>query len=306
MRLASNKRERTILTPDALLLGVDGGGTKCRARLCALSGTRLGEGVAGPANIRFGLEESLAAVLQAAGQCLRQAGLSSADLPRIIAGLALAGASEPADLAAVQAFGLPFGRTTVTTDARAACIGAHGGGDGGVIVVGTGTIGWAELGGGQYRIGGWGPPVSDEGSGAWLGCEALRRVLWAHDGRIAWTALLSALFAQFDRDPHAIVQWAFEALPRNFAGLAPAVVEHARQADPVAAELMRLGAGHLDALAARLVALGADRLALVGGLAPAMEEWVSHATRAHLVPPAGDELDGALQLARIAAEHVAA
>ena len=79
---------------DVLLLGVDGGGTKCRARLADCDGTILGEGMAGPANIRFGLEESFSAVLVAANQCLEQAGLSYRDR-RIIACLALAGASDP-------------------------------------------------------------------------------------------------------------------------------------------------------------------------------------------------------------------
>ena len=291
---------------DALLLGVDGGGTKCRARLCALSGARLGEAVTGPAQIRLGLDTSLAAVLQATLLCLEQAGLSSFDLPRITACLALAGASEPADLAAAQAKRLPFGRTLITADAHAACVGAHGGRNGGVIVVGTGTIGWAELDGRHCRVGGWGLPISDEGSGAWLGCEALRRVLWARDGRMAWTGLLGALFEQFEGDAHAIVRWASEASPGDFGTLAPFVVEHAKLGDAAGIELMRLAAAHVDALAARLAALGAHRLALVGGLAPHMEEWVSATTRASLVPPVGDELDGALHLARAAAEQVAA
>ncbi len=291
---------------DALLLGVDGGGTKCRARLCALSGARLGEAVTGPANIRLGLDTSLAAVLQATLLCLGQAGLSSFDLPRITACLALAGASEPADLAAAQAKRLPFGRTLITADAHAACVGAHGGQNGGVIIVGTGTIGWAELDGRHCRVGGWGLPVSDEGSGAWLGCEALRRVLWARDGRIAWTGLLEALFAQFEGDAHAIVRWASEASPGDFGKLAPFVVEHAEQGDSAGIDLMRLAAAHIDALAARLAALGVARLALVGGLAPYMEEWVAAITRDSLVPPVGDELDGALHLARAVAEQVAA
>lgn len=291
---------------DALLLGVDGGGTRCRARLCAPSGAKLGEAIAGPANIRFGLEDSLTSVLQATRECLRQAGLSTRDLPKITACLALAGASEPIDLADAQRQKHPFGRTTVTSDAHAACVGAHRGHDGGVIVVGTGTIGWAELAGRHYRVGGWGLPISDEGSGAWLGCEALRRVLWAHDGRVAWTALLSALFAQFQCDAHAIVRWTWNASPRDFGALAPLVVEHAKRADPAAVELMRLAAGHIDALAARLIARGAHRLALVGGLAPHISQWISRNTQTHLVPPAGDALDGAVRLARAAAKSVAA
>src|SRR3984893_10002319 len=95
---------------ESLLLGVDGGGTRCRARLCAPSGTRLGEGAAGPANIRLGLDVSFAAVLEPPTGCLKQEGLSSHGLPRITARLALACAREPTDLAAAQRLKQPFGR----------------------------------------------------------------------------------------------------------------------------------------------------------------------------------------------------
>jgi len=287
---------------NTLLLGVDGGGTRCRARLCAASGERLGEATAGPANIRFGLQQSFAAVLQAALQCLEQAGLSQDDLGRIVACLALAGATEPGHLAAMQNYKHPFRKAIITTDAHAACVGAHDGRDGGVIVVGTGTIGWAELAGRAHRAGGWGLPVSDEGGGAWLGLEALRRVLWAQDGRRDWTRLLCALFEKFQSDPHAIVRFTFEAKPRDYASLAPLVVEHAAQRDAAAIELMRSAASHIDALAERLVAFGAERIALAGGLALEIEPWLAPKTRRHLVPPAGDALAGALSLARVAAE----
>lgn len=291
---------------NALLLGVDGGGTQCRARLAMASGNNLGEGTGGPANIRFGLEQSFASVLEATSQCLRQAGLTPRDLSRVVACLALAGASEPAELAAAQSHSHPFARLLVTSDAHAACVGAHGGTDGGVIIVGTGSIGWAELNGQQVRVGGWGLIVSDEGSGAWIGREALRLTLWAHDGRIPWTELLTSLFGQFQSDPHRVVRWAAQASPRDFGSLAPRVVEHAAHDDAAAVELIRLAAMHVDALAARLLALGAERVALMGGLAPHIEPWLREQTRDHLVAPAGDALDGALRLARVASEALAA
>ena len=286
---------------ELLLLGVDGGGTQCRARLTDGRGTKLAEAVGGPANVRFGLEESLAAVFDAGARCLEQAGLSARDLPRIFVCLALAGVSEPSYRVAAQRHPHPYRDAVVTTDAQAACIGAHAGRDGGVVIVGTGSIGWAELGGRHIRIGGWGAAVSDEGSGAWLGCEALRRVLWAHDGRIAWSGLLMSLFEKFDSDPHAIVRWSAGARPRKFAGLAPAIVNHAAAQDPVAVELIRMAASHVDALAGRLVQLGAHRLALMGGLAGPIEPWLTQDTRGHLIRPQGDALDGALRLAAAAA-----
>src|SRR6202163_4877750 len=130
---------------ESLLLGVDGGGTRCRARLCAPSGSRLGEAAAGPANIRLGLDVSFAAVLQATQACLEQAGLSSRDLSRITACLALAGASEPIDLAAAERLKPPCGRAVLPSAPHASCVGPQGGRAGGVVVIGTGTSGWAHL-----------------------------------------------------------------------------------------------------------------------------------------------------------------
>ena len=140
-------------------------------------------------------------------------------------------------------------------------------------------------------------PISDEGSGAWLGCEAVRRLLWALDGRIASTGLLRALGDKFGNDPHAVVAWAHAASPGDFGSLAPDIFEHATQDDPIARELVGLAAGHIDVLADRLIAIGATRLALVGGLRTFPHSFARERTKSHLVEPAGDALSGALYLA---------
>ena len=283
---------------ELLLLGVDGGGTRCRARLSTSHGIVLAEAVSGPANLRLGLERSFSAVIDAAAQCLRNAALGESKMSRVVACLALAGASEPAHAAAAEAHEHPFQQIIITTDAHAACVGAHGGRDGGIIIAGTGTIGWAMVQGEIHRIGGWGLPISDEGSGAWLGSELLRRVLWARDGRVRWTPLLRSVFANFQRDPHVILDWAAHAQPSDFGSYAPSIVAHAARRDTAAIELMSLAAGHIDALAAQLIDCGADRLSLVGGLASSLRSWLSPATQSYLIEPAGDALTGALALAR--------
>jgi glucosamine kinase len=288
-----------------LFLGVDGGGTGCRARLCDAAGKQLGEAQGGPANIRLGLEQAFASVRDATLACLEQAQLTPDDLPRISACLALAGATEPAELAAARQQRQAFGKAMLTADAHAACVGAHNGADGAVVVVGTGSIGWAVLRGRQHRVGGWGVELSDEGSGAWIGREALRRVLAAHDGRIAWTALLRAVFERYDCDPHAVVRFAARASSRDLGALAPAVAEAARD-DAAAIEIMHLAAGHIDTIATRLIELGVPRLSLMGGLAPHIEGLLPAIIRRHLATPLGDALDGALLLARAAAAQSAA
>jgi glucosamine kinase len=291
---------------NSLFLGVDGGGTGCRARLCDSAGVVLAEGKGGPANIRFGLEQAFKSVLDATLQCLEQAQLSPDDLPRITACLALAGATEPAELHAARMQKQAFGKVILTADAHAACLGAHQGKDGGIVVVGTGSIGWAVLHGRQHRVGGWGHTVSDEGSGAWIGRETLRLVLSAHDGRTVWTAFLRAVFDRYGADPHAIVQWAAHASPGDFATLAPLAVEHAARDDDAATRILRRAAAYIDQIATRLLALGVARLALTGGLAPHIESLLAAATRQQLAAPLGDPLDGALLLARAAARSAAA
>ena len=75
---------------EALYLGVDGGGTGCRARLEDAEGFVLGSGLAGPATTRLGIDAAMAAVLTACEAAVAEAGVE-ADRGRIHAGIGLAG-----------------------------------------------------------------------------------------------------------------------------------------------------------------------------------------------------------------------
>jgi len=59
----------------------------------------------------------------------------------------------------------PFRSIVYAHDATVACIGAHGAREGGIVIVGTGSVGFAVVGGREVRVGGYGFPISDEGSG---------------------------------------------------------------------------------------------------------------------------------------------
>jgi glucosamine kinase len=290
---------------DVILLGVDGGGSRCRARLAATDGTILAESYGGPANLRLGVDESVRVVCGCVRECLRQASLAGQERS-IVACLALAGASEPDKLAAARQVRYPFRSTLLTTDARAACIGAHGGTDGGIVIVGTGSIGWASVGGEEHRVGGWGFPLSDQGSGAWIGFAVLKRLLWAHDGLTEWTGLLRSLLDRFAGDPHAVVRWMDEAKPADYASLAPMVVSHAVGGDTVGLDVMLRAAGYIEAIAKRLDDLGVSRLCLMGGLADSIGPFLPRPRRNALSPPLGDALSGALRLAGLEAQRLAA
>ena len=51
--------------PTLLFVGVDGGGTGCRARIEDAEGNILGTGIAGPATLRLGVDRALAEVEKA-------------------------------------------------------------------------------------------------------------------------------------------------------------------------------------------------------------------------------------------------
>jgi glucosamine kinase len=287
-----------------LFMGVDGGGTKCRARLSDAAGRALGEGLGGPANIWRDPERAMRSVLAACRIAVQSAGLSETALAEAHAGLGLAGAGQQSAVERFAALPHPFASISVETDACAAWLGAFGGADGGIVIVGTGSCGFAVVGGVTTYVGGFGAEISDEGSGAAIGRDAIRRALWAQDGRAPMTALAAALLSAFAGGREPIIEWAKAAQPSEFASFAPLVFEHARAGDPLGRALVTEAATEIARIAERLAAVGAPAIALIGGLAEQpLRPWLPAALQARLVAPRADAMDGAILMARRAAER---
>jgi glucosamine kinase len=281
-----------------LFIGIDGGGTGCRARIEDAAGRKLGAGSAGPAAVRLGIDRSLAEVEAASRAAAVEAGLPPSSLADMDAGVGLAGIGRRGVIDEIYARPHPFRSVVYVNDANAACIGAHGGRDGGIVIVGTGSAGFAMVRGREVKVGGYGFPVSDEGSGADLGLRAIRHALRAHDGRIAPTRLTADVMERFDGDPFAVVAWMDKATATDYARLAPLVMRHADAGDAVGRRIVRAAAARLDAMVRRLIESGAPRIALAGGLASSMEPWLAPDVRRRLSPAEGDAVAGGLLLAR--------
>ncbi len=285
-----------IFTP-SYIIGVDGGGTKCRLRLMDAAGNLLGSGVGGAANIRLGLRQAWGNILDAIDQALGQAGLDREIFPATTIGLGLAGVVNDLDVQRTIEEGPRFGKAAVCTDAHAACLGAFDGCDGGIVICGTGSASYAWIKGKGHVVGGWGFEVCDNGSSANLGREAIRAALRGHDDLLPATDFTRAVMARFGGTPANIVEWVDTALPRDYGELAPLVMDFAGRGDPVAVGIAEQTAHDLGIYIDKLRRLGAPKVCLLGGLSEPIRPWMAPWTDSVLASPLHDAVHGALIVA---------
>lgn len=184
------------------------------------------------------------------GRVLRRARLSAVPwgrLPEVLPGLkrrlgfrslarltlGSAGLWSPASLAAARRLLRPWARRVAAlSDVGLAHAAVFGGGEGVLVVAGTGSIALArDRRGRRRRAGGWGQLVGDDGSGFWIGREALRDAELRRRLRLPTPALAPT--------PQNV---------RKVAALAPKVLRLARR-DARARRVLREAARHLAGLA---------------------------------------------------------
>ncbi|GAB3020714.1 glucosamine kinase nucleotide-binding domain-containing protein [Bowmanella dokdonensis] len=289
-------RQRNQMMTDRLFLGIDGGGSHCRASLFDGQGRCLGQGRGGPANPVYGLQQTHDSILQATRQALQQACLGDDCLGHLEAGAGLAGLHLPAMKRKMQQWQHPFASLHLTTDLHAAALGAHAGLDGGLIILGTGFSALAMVEGQLTQIGGYGFPINANGSGSWLGLEAVKAALLHHDKLGPATGLTDRLLT--DCNATQLAEQLMHAQATDFARYAPLVFELAGFGDQVASLLVRQAADFVERVVQRLLYLGAAPVAITGGLSQPLKSWLSEDCQAHLCPAQAGPEQGAVMFAR--------
>ncbi|ESQ85041.1 hypothetical protein AEAC466_04865 [Asticcacaulis sp. AC466] len=279
-------------------IGIDGGGTKCRARLRNRAGQLLGEGLGGPSNIRLGLGEVWHNIMMSVDEALSVAGLTHADLEDIHLGLGLAGITSSTSAQVTIDSGPGFGAIYASSDAHAACLGAFSGDDGAILITGTGSAGYIFADGVGQSIGGWGFEVGDDGSAAGLGRSALRAALRSHDQIAPVSDMTREIIAELGGQTADVIAFVTTATPSDFGAIAPMIMRHAMNRDAVALQLVQNVADEVGRYIARLRDIGAVRIALVGGLADPILPWLNPAVRCLLTAPEQDAVEGAILLAQ--------
>lgn len=280
------------------LIGVDGGGTRTRARLTDLDGKVLGEAESGPSGLGQGTDQALANTSEAITATFRAAGLPLPPGYVCAVGMGLAGAGIRARAEDFTRRAHMYGALRLDTDAFTALIGAHQGRPGAILIAGTGSVGLARHADGRRVIvGGWGFPVGDEGAGAWLGLHALRIAHHALDGRTPPGALAEAVWALAGADKDALLAFGAGANQNTYAQLATAVFDTA-DADTRASELLYAAAGALHQLVLAMDPQRGLPVAVLGSVGQRLQSLLPEATRLRCVAPAADAVTGALLMLR--------
>lgn len=283
-------------------IGIDGGGSKCRTIIVDSSNNILGTGLSGPANPMNNYEVAIHSIVESAQLALDDAGLPREMISKLIAGAGLAGVNFQEGRRVMLEWSHPFAEFYLTTDLHTACLGAHDGNDGAVMIVGTGSIGIDVKGDDHFILGGHGFLQGDTGSGAWFGLQAVRYSLAAADGLSTPTKMLDILLERLEARHHLDIIDAMVNKPaRNFAQLAKVVFEANAQGDKVAAEIIEKGADYLSRLALRLFEREPQRFSMVGGLSPIVLPYMDKRVQEVVKPTIHEPEMGAVYFAQ--AQH---
>ena len=282
-----------------LFLGIDGGGSKCKAIIMNKDNDILGTGVSGPGNPLHGFEQATNSISESASLALADAGLTHIKLSELTAGVGLAGVNLPVLFDKMAAWHHPFKSMHLATDLLIACLGAHDGNDGAVMISGTGSCGFSCIDEQHTIVGAHGFPHGDKGSGAWFGLQGVKQVLLSLDGLVAPTSMSAVLLNKLGcKDDTDLVEAVASQKATFYAQQANLVFDAAELGDKVALAIVNEGAEYINSIARTLTAKKPPRISMLGGLTPRLKSWLADEIKISLEEPLNPPEVGSVIFAR--------
>ncbi len=281
-------------------LGVDGGGTNCRIRLADAALATLAEAGGGRSNLQIeGGEPAWTSIMEGTCEVFAKAGIDYAATAQTFACFGMAGGRLPSARQAFERRPWPFAATRVYDDIDIARAGAHGGEDGGVVIIGTGSAALALRDGERFQCGGWGFHIGDQMSGAILGRELVRWAVEAGDQLVEGSPLTEAVIRRLGGSLDEVMDWSFkDRRPADYGALMPLFFDYYDKGDPVAARLMEIELGYIDNYVRWFKARRVSRLAAVGGFGTRLYPLLIARYGDFIVPARHEPLHGAVILAK--------
>jgi N-acetylglucosamine kinase-like BadF-type ATPase len=150
--------------------------------------------------------------------------------------------------------GIVGGEIEVVGDGEVAFEDAFGAAPGVLVIAGTGSIAYGRNGQGETaRAGGWGHAISDEGSGYWIGGEAIRAALRARDRGEDSTLLRKLVDAIEARDVDDFIVRVNANPAPDFAALVPVIIAAADAGESITNKVLVSAGRELASIAEVLV-----------------------------------------------------
>jgi N-acetylglucosamine kinase-like BadF-type ATPase len=254
------------------LLAVDGGGTKSLCYFFDEQGLIRGQGRSGSCNYQgVGKEAAVRELIHAIRYALEEGKLAGdgeigeTELETECAAMGLAGLDTEYDRAiimelveeALQTLRIRAKHLIIENDGLAALLGATGGQPGVLMIAGTGSIVYGVNDQGAVaRAGGWGHRVGDEGSGYWIGKQAIIHILKTMDGRAAPNQLAEHILPYLGlKNAEDLFNWTYSASysVEKVGELSSLVSQAHMQGDAVAHSIMMQAAEELFACAKAVI-----------------------------------------------------
>jgi glucosamine kinase len=247
-----NSAVRIILMP--FFLGIDGGGTKTR---CVVGDetSELGAATSSSTKVqRVGEACALNALAGAVHEACVHAGISPRQIVRSCAGITGAARPEIAGVMRDLMSSIVGGQVEIVGDVEIAFEDAFGSGPGVILIAGTGSIAFGRNKKGETgRAAGWGYPFSDEGSGQWIGAEAVREALRSGD-RGQPAGLLNDLIEKLGASSFEDFIVRLNANPPvDFATMFPTVLAWSDKGDSSASEILTRAGRELAGIAGTVI-----------------------------------------------------
>lgn len=178
------------------VVGIDGGGTKTKLTVCNKEGQIVYTVVSGPSNIlSSGYNIAKNSITEVIDKGMIQSGYGLDKCEALCIGVA--GAARENIKRQLEEIIREIGyqnKVIITHDAETALVGGTDGGEGILVIAGTGAICYGKNKEGMiHRVSGWGHIIGDEGSAYSMGIKVMNAVMKAYDGRGEETVLTKIL-----------------------------------------------------------------------------------------------------------------
>jgi len=284
-------------------VGVDAGGTHCRASLYDDNGSAISIGNAGGANVFSDFVSAMQQISLAIDLAINSSKLSI-DKKSLIVGAGCAGGQTKQAQQNLMQWKSPYKHFFMMSDLHASCLAANSGQDCVILITGTGSSIAHYHKGYATQYGGHGFIHGDEASGAWLGLCAIQLLLKSYDKLVQDQPFCSAISQAIglhcksttNTNKHSanidyILTHFKSRLASDYAKLAPVIIGLHRSGNVTANELVSQGVDYLySILISNSLHCGAP-IFMTGGLAttyrPLLEQKLGQAV--HLMQrPAQD------------------